>query len=114
MSTDTPRPSTGERLKEVYRRLDLLPRADSAEGALRQICEVLEQVEDELSGIPKQVPPPPPGAADQRMYCPLDDFVLRREDGSMLALTRGHRLEIAADGALRVVNKVTKLVEFEK
>jgi hypothetical protein len=114
MSADVPRPSIRERLNEIYRRLQSLPRGDSADGALRQLCEVLEQVEDELSGIPKESPPPPPGAAGNRMYCPLEDHVLRRGDGSILAMTRGHRVEIAADGSLRIVNKVTRLVEFEK
>lgn len=44
--------------------------------------------------VPKQHPPPWPLMPDGRMYCPLDDFVLEREDGSLLALTRGQRIEI--------------------
>ena len=40
--------SIRERLDELYRRLKALPRADSAEAALRQLCEELERVEDGL------------------------------------------------------------------
>ena len=114
MSAEVPRPSIRERLDEVYRRLRMSSQVGSGEAALRQLCETLEKVEDELSGISKKSPPPPPGAADGRMYCPLDDHVLKRADGSIVALTRGHRIEIAADGRMKIVNKVTGLVEFEK
>ncbi len=106
--------SARERLDELYRRLPMLERAESAEEAFRQLCETLDQVEDELSGLPKQSPPPPPSHSDGRMYCPLDDFVARLEDGSILALTRGHRIEIGANGSLRIISKLTGEPEFEK
>lgn len=48
------------------------------------------------------------------MYCPLPDFVSRLDDGGILAMTRGHRIEIAVDGTMRIINKVTGLTEFEK
>jgi hypothetical protein len=48
------------------------------------------------------------------MYCPLPDFVSRLSDGSILALTRGHRIEIGADGSLKIINKATGQTEFEK
>jgi hypothetical protein len=114
MPADVPRPSIRERLNEVYRRLRLSSKAESADAAFRQLCETLENVEDELSGVAKKSPPPPLGVEDGRMYCPLDDHVLRRADGSILALTRSHRVEIAADGGMRIVNKVTGRVEFER
>ena len=106
-------PSPRDRLNEVYRRLTALPRTTNSEAALIQLCETLEQVEDELSGIPKRAPPMP-NMIDGRMYCPLDDFVIRREDGSILALTRGHRIEINAKGSLRIISKLTGQTEFQK
>jgi hypothetical protein len=109
----TPR-SIRQRLDELYRRLKRLPRADSAEEALRQLCQELEAVEDEMSGIAKQTPPPIPPASDGRMYCPLDDFIDRRDDGSSFAMTRGHRIEIGKNGSVRIVSKITEHVEFEK
>ena len=103
-----------ERLAEFYRRLRERPQAGSAAAAFLQLCETLDQVEDELSGIVKQVPVPPISSPDGRMYCPTEDHILRRSDGSLMALTRGHRIEISASGAERIINKVTQLVEFER
>jgi hypothetical protein len=105
--------SIQERVDELYRRLRQLPPAKTSEAAFQRLCQTLEAVEDELSGITKKTPPPPPSLSDGRMYCPLADHVLRRTDGSILAVTRGHRIEIAANGTLRIVNKVTLQVEFE-
>ena len=102
-----------ERLDELYRRLKALPRASSAEDALRQLNHELEQVEDEMSGIPKQSPPPSPLTSGSRMYPPLEDFIERRDDGSILAITRGHRIEIGTDGSLRIISKITGEVECE-
>jgi hypothetical protein len=91
-----------------------MPRAGSPAEALQQLCETLDDVEDAWAGILKKSPPPPPSSSDGRMYCPMDDFVSYREDGSILALTRGHRIEIAADGGLRIISKITGQAEFEK
>ena len=103
-----------ERLLEFYRRLRELPQADSAKSAFQQFCETLDRVEDEWSGIAKQIPTPPLSAPDGRMYCPAEDHILRRADGSLLAMTRGHRIEISANGAERIINKATQIVEFER
>ena len=94
MSDDPFRHSVAHRLGEFYRRLGLLPRTKSAEEALRQICQTLDEVEDELSGVVKKATPPPLGTSDGRMYCPAEDHIIRGSDGSILALTRGHEVEI--------------------
>jgi hypothetical protein len=103
-----------DRLDELYRRLRLLPRARTADDALEQLCNTLDAVEDAWSGIPKKSPPPLPSESDGRMYCPMADYVSRLSDGGILALTRGHRIEIGADGSLRIVSKITGQAEFEK
>ena len=103
-----------ERLQELYRRLGSAPKTSSSEEALRELCELLEQVENEFSGVQKPANIPRPSMDDGRMYRPLEDHVARRADGSILALTRGHRIEIASDGSIRIVNKVTGQVEFQK
>ena len=113
-TTGPQRRSVRERIDELYRRLSLLERSGTAEGSLRQLCETLDQVEDELSGLPKQTPPPPPSEFDGRMYCPSEDFVARLQDGSILALTRGHRIEIGTNGSLKILSKLTGQPEFEK
>jgi hypothetical protein len=106
--------SIRERLDEVYRRLRLSPRAQSSVEALRQLCDTLDEVEDAWSGVRKQSPPPFPSNSDGRMYCPQPDFVSHMDDGGILALTRGHRIEIGANGSLRIIDKITGQTEFEK
>jgi hypothetical protein len=83
--------SVEHRLAEFYRRLGVLPPNGSADEAMVQLIAVLDEVEDELSGIPRSMPAPPPGENDGRMYPPQDDFIARNPDGSIIALTRGHR-----------------------
>jgi len=108
------RPSIQARLAEFYNRLRNAPRARNAQEALDQIRRTLDQVEDDLSGIPKKDPPPPPNQSDGRMYPPLDDFVVRNPDGSISARTRGHRIHCGADGSITITNIRTNEVEFSK
>ncbi len=107
-------PTIAERLREFYSRLGQLPRATSADEALEQICRTLDQVEDDLSGIPKKAPPPPPGTSDGRMYPPQDDSITRHPDGRITATTRRHRLEISADGGMVITRIRTGNEEFRK
>jgi hypothetical protein len=110
-SASQPR-SIRERLDELYRRLRSIPRADSPDEALRQLCDTLDEIEDDWSGVTKNRRRRPD--SDGRMYCPMEDFISRGDDGSILALTRGHRIEIAPDGSLRIISKITGQAEFEK
>jgi hypothetical protein len=48
------------------------------------------------------------------MYPPLPDNIVRLADGGITARTRGHVIEIGAEGNLRIINKRTKTVEFHK
>jgi hypothetical protein len=93
-----------QRLAEFYRRLSQRPRASSADEAMEQLCRTLEEVEDEMSGAAKKSPPPPPSMPDGRMYPPLADHIMKHANGSILALTRGHRIEISASGGIVIVN----------
>ncbi len=120
---EPPEPGLGEtgqvktipqRLAEFYQRLRSLPNARTPEEALRQIRETLNEVEDEFSGVPRKDPPPPPNMPDGRMYPPLDDFTTRNPDGSLSARTRGHNIEMGKDGSIRITNRKTGGVDFEK
>jgi len=112
---ENPAPLTiAQRLEEYYRRLNQLAPARSAAEAIEQVCRTLEEVEDELSGIPKQVPAPRPSMPDGRMYPPLEDFTVRLPDGRIEAKTRGHTIHLGVDGSIRIVNKRTGEVEFQK
>jgi hypothetical protein len=101
-------------LAEFYARLSQLPPAGSADEALRQLADTLDAVEDAFSGVPKKMPPPPPNMPDGRMYPPLPDFTTHHPDGSITARTRGHVIEIGADGRLTIKNKRTGAVELER
>ncbi len=102
----------GERKAEFYRRLAAAPPFLSVDVALQQLGLILEQVEDEFSGILKRTPPPGIRDRDGRMYPPLDDYLQRHDDGSLTAFTRGHRIEIDATGRVEIFDRRTALREF--
>jgi hypothetical protein len=106
--------SRAERLQIYFQRLAARPRPRDADEALAHVRDTLDEVEDQHSGIPKAVPPPPPSMPDGRMYPPLDDFITRAPDGSITARTRAHMVEIAPDGAVRIVNRRTGVVDYKR
>src|SRR5262249_356722 len=99
---------------EFYRRLAAAPLANSADAALEQLSRILEEVEDELSGIPKQSPPPPPSRPDGRMYPPLADHILRLPNGGIEGRTKGNTDEDRPDGRIVIGNKRTGAEVFHK
>jgi hypothetical protein len=103
-----------ERLIRYYQRLSAKPAARTADEGLRQVSDTLDEVEDQFSGVPKRNPPPPPGENDGRMYPPLSDNITRQADGSIIARTRGHRINIGSDGSITITNIKTGGVEFKK
>lgn len=109
-----PKLSIRERLDVYYQRLKSAPKAKNSEEALKQVRDTLDQVEDQFSGVVKKGPPPSPGQSDGRMYPPLDDFVTRHPDGRITAKTRGHNIEIGADGSITITNRKTRTVELSK
>lgn len=104
MSEEIPQPlSLPERLDIVYQRLDEIPAPTSAQEALAQLSEVLDAVEDEYSGVPRD---PNPGLAfDGRMYPPRDDFIKPQPDGGLVAITKGNRIEIGPDGSTTILSR---------
>src|SRR4051812_2093740 len=105
--------SIRERLDEFYRRLGSQPPSRRPEDALERIRRTLDEVEDDLSGVPKASPPPPPGRLDGRMYPPLDDLVTRLADGGISARARRHDIQLGPDGTITIRNR-SGAVEFEQ
>jgi hypothetical protein len=106
--------SMRERLDEFYRRLGAQPPAATADDALERIRRTLDEVEDLYSGIPKKTPPPPRNQPDGRMYPPQDDSVTRNPDGSLVAQTQGHTIDIGKDGTITMRKRRTGQVEFHQ
>ena len=77
-----------QRLDEYYNRLRRQPPSTTAEEALDRLEQTLIEVEDELSGIPRSDPPPPPRMPDGRMYPPQEDNITRNPAGSITAYTK--------------------------
>ena len=103
-----------ERLREYFKRLGEQPKANNADEALGQVSRTLDAVEDELSGVVRKDPPPPPNMPDGRMYPPLADNIVRNTDGSITARTRGHTIRCGGDGSITITNRKTGNVDFHK
>jgi len=58
----------GERVAELTRRLEACPAAGNAEDALRLVTTVLEDIEDQHSGVPNDPSSP---MADERIWPPI-------------------------------------------
>ena len=101
-----------ERLKEFYRRLSSAPPASSEAEALGAIARILNEVEDELSGIPFD-----PGSPlnSGRMYPPQSDARRAHAIRSDLARyrSRGHNTYISSSGAIRI-EEVNGACQLEK
>ncbi len=109
-----PKLTIPERLAEFFRRLQAAARATTAEEALNQVRNIMNQVEDEFSGVIRKDPPPPIDQPDGRMYPPQNDFTTRKPDGSISARTRGHRIEIGRDGSITITNIKSGNIDLQK
>ncbi len=92
-----PIPSKEDRLTEVFRRLEGLPAAASCEEARANLERVLDAVEDELSGVPKD---PTRWQSDGRMYMPEADSEIRSPRAGVHKFrSRGHYVLFGSNGA---------------
>ena len=104
--------SKAQRLKIVLERLQDAPPATDAAAAMAIMNRILNEVEDEFSGVPKD--PNPPRAVTLRMYPPRIDSIVVGSDGSMVATSARHTTLYGADGSVRVTRIVTGQVVFQK
>ena len=96
-----PEPSRRERLAEFVRRLAAAPGMSSFDDAYRQLGEILNAVEDELTGIPFD---PPRWQEDGRMYPPqMDNMrVVAGHLGVKRFRSRQHVTFIGDNGAIEI------------
>jgi hypothetical protein len=101
------------RLQEVYRRLVEAPAARTFAEMRRQLDDILNAVEDQLTGIPYA---PRRWVTDGRLYPVQDDNVYEVEghpDATLLR-ARGSEIYIAANGAIEIRNAASGVVECSK
>lgn len=99
-------PSKEERLKEVFRRLSSLPPASTFEEAYRQLCETLDQVEDEMSGLPNE---PESWMTLDRMFPPQSDRMSSVAECDVKRFDNlRHITYISANGAIEIRSKRRK------
>lgn len=102
-----------ERLKEFISRFTRLPRASNFEEARTQLISKLNEVEDELSGVPYN---PDTLLNDGRMYPPQDDNVKNVPGHPHLKRLRSkdHNTYIRDNGATKIVTISTGIVILDK
>ena len=102
-----------ERLQIFYRKLEESVGASTADDAIKLINKTLDGVEDIYSGVKKQSGIPKQG--DGRMYGILDEkYITRHKDGSITAITKGNRIEIAKDGSFVIKDRDGVEVFYQK
>lgn len=105
-------PPKSSRLAEVYRRLAAAPHAATADEALAQFSNVLNEVEDELTSIPYD---PENWLVDGRLYPPQPDSA-RSMPGRPLVVryrSRRHNTFVGANGSIEV-RGINGRVHFQK
>ena len=92
-----------DRLAELYRRLAQVPRAATLDEALRMLTDILDRVEDELTGIPND---PCSWRYDERIYPPQRDSMRAVQGHPDVARFRsvGHNPFIGTNGAIEIVS----------
>jgi len=94
-------PSIRERLAEVFRRLERAAPADSFEEAYLLLCATVDQVEDELTGLPNE--PADWKRTPRRLYPPKKDRMSSIEGADIKRFdSLRHSTYIAANGAIEI------------
>ncbi|HST62973.1 MAG TPA: hypothetical protein VLK84_29970 [Longimicrobium sp.] len=95
--------SKRERLHEFYRRLAEAPHATTSDEALSQLTSILNEVEDELTGIPND---PGNWRYDERIYPPQHDSMhgVQGQPRAVRFRSVGHNTYIGANGAIEIVS----------
>lgn len=93
-------PSKTERLAEFFQRLQGLAPASSFEEAYQQLCGTLDQVEDEMSGLPNE---PERWMTLDRMFPPQSDRMSRVAGCDVERFDNlRHITYISANGAIEI------------
>jgi hypothetical protein len=111
--TKIPDASRAERLEEFFRRLSAAPPGSDHDEAMRQVAEILNGVEDEMTSIPYDPTFP---LDDGRMYPPQPDSkkaISGRSDVTRYRSKR-HSTWIGDNGAIQIIDHASGDVVFDK
>lgn len=102
-----------QRLQEVYRRLADAPAARTFAEMRRQLDDILNEVEDQLTNIPYD---PDRWVTDGRLYPVQDDNVYDVDGHPEVTLLRARRtgIYIGGNGAIEIRDAVSGAVHFSK
>lgn len=102
-----------ERVVELVRRLDAAAPSNNAEEAQDLVTTVLDQIEDEHSGV---VNDPSSPLADERIWPPIAKYFFALPDRDDLDgyRRRGHETIIRSNGAILIRTRVGALVILDK
>jgi len=100
-----------ERVAIFLDRLGKAAAATTAATGFRLVCETLNAVEDEHSGVPYN---PAAWLDDGRLYPPQDDHARALSDGVTVYRHRGHKTFIGANGAIVIWDIARRGVVFSK
>jgi hypothetical protein len=106
---DQQSPMKAERFEEFLRRIGSAPPASSFDEAYRQVCDVLNAVEDDMTSIPFD---PPNWMKDGRLYPPQTDNMRDfpgRPDVKQFR-NRRHLTLIAENGAIEIQDALGRAV----
>lgn len=100
------------RFQLFLRVLTMLPNPSTHDDRRTQLDYVLNYVEDWFSGVPFD---PSNWANDGRMYPPQDDsrFAVSGHPDVTMYRTKGHRVYIRSNGAIRIEEVATRCVVLE-
>lgn len=101
-----------ERLEKIFEQLGTAPKASSAEEALTQLSDILNDVEDLFSGISFD---PSSLGSDGRFYPPQEDNkrAVSGHSNVVRYRTKGHNIFIGSNGSIEI-RRLDKAVEFSK
>lgn len=101
-----------ERLEEFFRRLRASPNAGTFDEMYAQFCNILDAVEDELTGVPNC---PENGESDRRIYPPQRDATrdVPRHPQVKRFRSRRHNTYIGENGSVEIVT-LSGRIEVQK
>lgn len=103
----------GERIAELMWRLEAAPAAGTAEEALQLVTRLLEEIEDQHSGVPNDPSSP---MANERIWPPIARYHFAIEGRADLDgyRQRGHETILGANGAILIRTRRDARVMLDK